>query len=253
MKNRVLVLVVCSLALGVFCSSAGAQAPAQPIYTYVAEWGVPRAQWADMEKSNAAQKAMMDAMVADGTLLGYGYYQNRVHSEGGYTHGSWFQAKSVGNVLKALEKFYAQPASVTSQVQAESRHQDFLLVANIHAAKPVSNSTGYLRVISVAIRPGQMEEFVDAYNRYVKPLYDKLLAEGAIVSYQFDSEFSIQNAPGRVFSAIVLPDADAMSKVDMAFGQMFAANPAALAALMNASEPNSRNDILARVTSMTRK
>lgn len=253
MKDRILVLVVCSLALGVFCSSVGAQAPAQPIYTYVAEWGVPRAQWADMEKSNAEEKVTLDAMVADGTLIGYGYFQNRVHSDGGYTHGSWFQAKSVGNILKALEKFYARPAGVTTPAQGASKHQDYLMVATIHGAKPVSNSTGYLRVISVAIRPGQMEEFVDAYNRYVKPLYDKLLAEGAIVSYQFDTEFSIQNAPGRVFSAVVLPDADAMNKVDMAFGQMFAANPAALAVLMAASEPNSRNDILARVTSMTRK
>jgi hypothetical protein len=253
MKNRTFVFVACILTLGLLGSTASAQAPVRPIYTYVAEWGVPRAQWAAMEKSNAEEKAAMDALVANGTLIGYGYFENRVHSDGGYTHGSWFQATSVGNILKALESFYAQPDRVTSGVQAASKHQDYLMVANVYAAKPVSNATGYLRVVSVAIRPGEQEEFLDAYNRYIKPVYDKLLADGAIVSYQLDAEFNIQNAPGRFFSAIVMPNADAVNQVNMAFAQMFAANPAALNALMDASEPNSRMDILARVTAMTRK
>lgn len=255
MKNRTRVLVACFFAIALLCSPAWAQGGpgAQPVYTYVAEWGVPRAQWAAMEKTNAEDKAMLDALVADGTLIGYGYFENRVHSDGGYTHGSWFQANSVGGIMKALEKFYARPASVTAPVQAESKHQDYLMISTIYSFKSASNATGYLRVISAQFKPGHEEAFMAAYNRYVKPTYDKLMADGAIVAYQFDTEFNMQNAPGRFFSVIVARDADALDKVQMTFGQMFGSNPAALDALVAHTVPNSRFDLLARVTSMTHK
>ena len=38
-----------------------------PIYTYVSEWTVPRAQWTDFIKSDDAENPLMDKLVADGT------------------------------------------------------------------------------------------------------------------------------------------------------------------------------------------
>lgn len=255
MNKRPLVPVVLLLALGMMCSTAWAQggANAQPIFTYVDEWGVPRDQWGAIEKSNAEIKPLLDSLVADGTLIGYGFFQNRVHSDGGYTHGGWFQARSVGNILKALERIYAQPANVTNSAQAASKHQDYLMVANIHGAKAVTNSTGYLRVISVEIQWGHMDGFTEIYNRYLKPVYDKLVADGAIVSYQLDTEWSMQNAPSRLFSAVVMPDAEAINKVNMAFNDMFSKNPAVLEGILSHIVPNTRQDLLARITQMTRK
>jgi len=255
MKKWSLVLAVCLAVLGLMTSPAWAQggAGAQPIFTYVDEWGVPRGQWGPMEKSNADVKPLLDALVADGTLLGYGFFENRVHSDGGYTHGGWFQARSVGNILKALERIYAQPANVTNSAQAASKHQDYLMIATTHGAKAVTNATGYLRVISVAIQPGHMDGFTEIYNRYLKPVYDQLLADGAIVSYQLDTEWNIQNAPGRIFSAVVMPNAEAIDKVNMAFGDMFAKNPAVIEGILSHVVPDSRQDLLARITQMTRK
>jgi len=241
--------------LGLMCSPAWAQgsSDSKPIFTYVAEWGVPRAQWGEMEKVNAENKALLDSLVADGTLLGYGTFENRIHSDGGYTHGSWWQASSIGNVMKVLEKFYSRPASVTSSVQAASKHQDYLMVSNIYGFKSFTNATGYLRVISAQFKPGKEEEFMAAYTHYVKPVYDKLLADGTIVAYQFDTEYNIENAPGRYFSVIVARDAASLDKVRMAFGEMFADNPTALDALISTTARNSRNDLLAYVTNMSHK
>ena len=36
-----------------------------PVYTYVAQWEVPRAQWADMVKADDADRPILDKLVAD--------------------------------------------------------------------------------------------------------------------------------------------------------------------------------------------
>ena len=42
-----------------------------PMYSYVAFWNIPRAQWADMEKSNAADQKILEKALADGTIVGF--------------------------------------------------------------------------------------------------------------------------------------------------------------------------------------
>src|SRR5690348_5246118 len=63
-----------------------------PLYTYISEWAVPRAQWAEMAKLDEQDRPLMDKLVADGTLTGYGAYTNLIHQEGEPTHGTWFSA-----------------------------------------------------------------------------------------------------------------------------------------------------------------
>jgi hypothetical protein len=62
---------------------------------------VPRAQWADGEARRAGL-TLLDKLVGDGTLTGYGAYSNLIHQEGEPTHGTWFTATSEGKLLKAL-------------------------------------------------------------------------------------------------------------------------------------------------------
>ncbi len=254
MVKRIFVPVVALVALLLVSAPAWAQGNSnqQPIFTYVSLWGVPRAQWGDIAKVNAENKAVLDPLVANGSLLGYGTFENWVHSDGGYTHGDWFQATSVASLLKTLETFYTRPAA-TAPVRAASKHQDYLMISTIYGARAVSNSTGYLRVISAEIQTGKMDDFLEAYRRYIVPVYEKLLADGTIVNYQLDMEYNIENAPGRFFSVVDTRDAEGMDKVRAAFGEVFEKNPAAAQALGSASVPNSRNDLLARITTMTHK
>ncbi|PYV13857.1 MAG: hypothetical protein DMG21_20055 [Acidobacteria bacterium] len=223
-----------------------------PIFTYVSDWGVPRAQWSDMAKDNAEDKAVLDPLVADGTLLGYGLYENRIHSDGGYTHGSWFQASSLANLFKALEMLYTR-ASVTAPVLGASKHQDFLMVSHDYGAKAVSNSTGYIRVIGAEVKPEHVNDFLEAYRRTLVPVYEKLLADGTIVFYQLDSEYNIENAPGRIFSVVGTRDAEGLDKVRAAIEDLVEKNPAALSGLISNTVPNSRIDLLGRITTMTHK
>jgi hypothetical protein len=254
MVKRIFVPVVALVALLLVTTPAWAQGNTnrQPIFTYVSEWGVPRAQWGDLAKADADNKAIIDPLVANGTLIGYGYFENWVHSEGGYTHGDWFQATSIAGLLKTLEVVYSKPG-VTASVRAASKHQDYMMISTIYGARAVTNSTGYIRVISSEIQPGRMDDFRETYRRYIVPVYEKLLADGTIVSYQLDTEYIIENAPGRTFSVVVARDAEAMDKVRAATSEVFANNPAAADALSSATVPRSRNDLLARITAMTHK
>ncbi len=78
------------VALAMYAGWAG-QAGAQTsevkekptLYTYVADWNIPREKWADMEKPYAGTQKMMDKAVADGTIVGYGSDVTRVHQGGG--------------------------------------------------------------------------------------------------------------------------------------------------------------------------
>jgi hypothetical protein len=254
MPTRILVSPAAVLALLLGCAPLWAQGKPNPhpIFTYVSEWGVPRAQWSDMAKNDAEDKTILDPLVADGTLLGYGTFENRVHSDGGYTHGSWFIATSLSNLFKAIEGLYTRPG-VTAPVLAASKHQDYLMISTEYGAKAITNSTGYLRVISLEVKPGSMNDFLEAYRRYIVPVYEKLLADGAIVVYQLDSEYVVENAPGRIFSVVGTRDAEGLDKVRAAIGDLFEKNPAAFGALLSSTVPNSRNDFLARITTMTRK
>ena len=137
-------------------------------------------------------------------------------------------------------------------MQAGSKHWDFLFISTIYGAKGYTGS-GYLRVVSAQLKPGKEEEFRTAYRQYILPVYEKLLADGAIVDYELDTEYVMGNAPGRFFSAVVTKDAEGLDKVRMAIADLYAKNPAVAEALTSLSEPNSRRDLLAHVTNMSRK
>src|ERR1700722_16140388 len=75
-----------------------------PLYTYVAEWNIPRPQWAEMAKGNAANQKIMDGAVVDGTIVGYGNDRTVVHQSDGITHDEWWSAMSMAGVLNALDR-----------------------------------------------------------------------------------------------------------------------------------------------------
>ncbi len=60
-----------------------------PMYSYVGNWNIPRPQWADMEKANAADQKILDKAIANGTIVGYGDDVNLVHQPDGETHDEW--------------------------------------------------------------------------------------------------------------------------------------------------------------------
>ena len=95
MQNRVVKsvcsLVFLALAAGLPLRAQSADQGKAPMYSYIAEWAVPRAQWADMEKVDDQEKALMEKLIADGTIVSYAGFTNLLHQEGkGIPHSPRF-------------------------------------------------------------------------------------------------------------------------------------------------------------------
>jgi hypothetical protein len=223
------------------------------VYTYVAQWDVPRAQWADMTKVDEQDRPVLDKLVADGTLVGYGAYTNLIHQEGEPTHGTWFTATSEGKLLKALEAIYAQPALVSAPVQGASKHWDQILTGEVYNSKPGTASGGYLTWSRWEIKPGAMRDYTELSKKVLVPVLEKLLAEGSITSYgQLAEDYHTQKL-GVIFEYFTVPDAAAMDKANKALEDVFNNTPALGHAVRGLTEREGHRDFLTRLRFMVSK
>jgi hypothetical protein len=250
-----LITVGCLMFLALAVRPARAQGPdgGKPaVYTYIAEWAVPRDQWRDMAKASADEKVMMDKLVADGTIIGYGDFTTLLHQEGQPTHGSWFTATSRGGLLKALEAVYTLP-QVTSPVMGASKHWDFLVASRMHGEKSGKFSGGYLAGGGFDVKPGQQEIFSGLMKKNFMPVLEKLLAEGTVTSYSVDTEDYHSQTPGRVTLVYTITDAADVDKVEDALESALMNDPALESVFRSAVDWNGHKDFLARVSNMVNK
>ncbi len=249
---RSILLVLC-LALAAGALQAQAPAPAKPpVYVYVAEWAVPRAQWPDMQKVDAGDKSICEKLMADGTIIGYGSYTNLIHQEGEPTHGSWFTATSEGNLLKALDAFYAHPGSTDAAVQAASKHWDQILTGDMYNAKSGS-SGGYLIWSKWVVKPGMMRAYAELTKKIVAPVLDKLVADGTVTSWGELSEDYHTEKLGTVYDYFTVPDTASLDKLNKAFDDLFGDNGALLPAYQALTERDGHRDYLTRLNYMASK
>lgn len=248
------VLAVCTLVLvAMGAAPAGAQEGSQPaLYTYVAEWAVPREQWRDYAKATADEKVVLDKLVADGTLVGYGDFSILLHQEGRPTHGSWFTATSRAGLLNALEAMYKLP-QVTFPVMAASKHWDFLMTSRTYGMKSGKFQGGYLGGGNFKVKPGSMTTFMEISKKHVVPIMEKLKNEGVVNLYSIETEDFHSEAPGTVTFVYVTADAAGIDKVGDAIDAEFAKNPELESSFRSAVDPQGHNDFLGRVGTMVNK
>src|SRR3569833_2938744 len=121
-RKRKMFTGLCAVALTVLWS-AGSWAQAQemkqkpPMYTYIANWEIPRAHWPEMAKAADADKAVLDKAVADGTLVGYGNDESLVHTPGEFTHDDWWSSTSIAGLMKVQAQISGAGGSSTSVLE----------------------------------------------------------------------------------------------------------------------------------------
>ena len=259
MRIRVIGRVACQLVCGATmlmaaraatAQSAAAEKPA--VYTYVSEWAVPRAMWADYKKEDDADLDAMKKAMADGTIVSYGSFAVINHQEGSPTHGSWFSATSMANLMKVLEGLRSAPGA-TAPVLAASKHWDYILTSREHNGHAGTFTNGYLRVARWPAKAGGSDPEGKIQRATMVGILEKLFAAGALHSYTIDEEVVHSEEPGTTFVVLVANGAEGLDKFDAAIEDMRKNNPVALAAYSSLIDSHGHRDTLAHVNTMTNK
>ncbi len=256
LKITRLFLVLCAFAASMYpINSASAQstsAEKPPLYTYVSEWSVPRAMWPEYMKVQAAENEGMNKLVADGTLISFGSYTILNHQEGLPTHGSWFQAASMANLLKVLEVERTAPTA-TSQVLAASRHWDYILESRDYNARSGVFKNGYMQVSHWQFKPGASDPDGRIMKETAVAWLEKLQADGTLYAYQFDEEVIHSEDPNGFYMTIITNGADGLDKLSAALDEADKKDPAAMAAFNSLLDDQGHSDTLSRVDIINHK
>ena len=103
-----------------------------PMYTYVADWSIPRAQWGDMEKNMAADQSTLQKALASGTIVAYGDDEAMVHQSDGATHDNWWSAMSMAGLLNVLDQFYKNGGATAPVLASATKHFDSIYVSRYY-------------------------------------------------------------------------------------------------------------------------
>jgi len=197
-----------------------------PMYSYVGFWSIPRAQWAEMDKNTALDQKILDKALADGTIVAYGNDLNLVHTAEGATHDDWWSAMSMAAMLNVLDKFYKSGTPTSPVLASATKHSDGIFVSRYYNWRPGTYKNAYTRVAMYKLKPDVPEHAIEALSKsYLVPLLEKLLADGALVEYEIDTEAIHTEAPGTFWVDVIAPTADGLDKLNAALRDRAKANP----------------------------
>jgi hypothetical protein len=251
MLVRVLAGVCLAGALGLSTTPASAQSDTvkeKPrIYTYVSNWVLPRAKWADMEKNNAASQKVIDAAIANGTIFAAGNGEALIHTEHGATHWGWWCATSEAGVLNVLDEFYKNGNATNATFASATAHWDELFVSRFYNYKSGPLKNGYDHASYYKLKADAPNDAVAMLSKALfVPFFDKLMDEGAVTAYQIAEESIHTQDPNGFFIFYLTPDAAGLDKVNAALRAQFAKDPLGGPAFSSMVDYTPHRDDLAR-------
>jgi len=218
-----------------------------PMYSYVGNWAIPRAQWGEMQKNVAADDPILQKALASGTIVGYGDDLNLVHTVDGETHDDWWSAMSMAALLNVLDQFYAAGNSTSPVLATATKHWDEIYVSRYYNWRPGSYKGAYTRGASYKLKADAPDNAVELLSKSLMvPLMEKMLADGAIIEYEVDTEAIHTEAPGMFVLVFIAPSADGLDKVNAALQQAMRGNPLGGPALTSMVDYSAHRDILLR-------
>jgi hypothetical protein len=221
--------------------------PKAPMFSYVAQWQVPRDKWADFEKASASTAGVLEKATADGTLMGYGHDEAEVHSSDGATHDNWWAASSMAGLLKVLAQVRTNAAVSSSAMSAATKHWDDIFVSRYYNRKPGAYKDAYTRISFYKFKATAPDDALDQLCQHlIVPAMEKLFADGTVLEYEVDTEAVHSDEPGGFALVIQTPTPDGLDKVQAAIMGTGKEHPLAIAAFDTLTEGNAHRDYLLR-------
>jgi len=218
-----------------------------PMYSYVGNWNVPRTQWAEMEKSDAADAATLEKAMSAGTIVAYGNDVNLVHQPDGYTHDDWWSSMSMAGLLNVLEQFYKSGSTASPVLVSATKHSDAIYVSRYYNWHAGSWKGAYTRVAAYTLKKDAPSDAVETLSKHLfVPLLEKLLADGAIHEYEIDVEAIHTEDPGTFWIAVIAANAEGLDKFNAAVQELHHSSPLAGPAIGSMVDFTPHRDYLSR-------
>jgi hypothetical protein len=249
MKSRLgttlaIVCISVAAAAAAFAQSDVKEKP--PMYSYISNWALPRAQWAEIEKSNASSEKIVSKALADGTLVGYGSDETLVHQLDGATHDNFWSSMSQAGLIKVLEQFYQSGTATNPVLASATKHWDSIYASRYYNWHPGSFKNAYTYVASYQLKADAPNDALDTLSKnIVVPLLEKQLAEGNIHEYEIDTEVIHTHPLGLFLIVYVASSPEALDRVNDARREALKASPLASPAFGSMVDfPGHRDELL---------
>jgi len=202
------------------------QAQDQPVlYTRVAQWQIARQHWDAYEKDfKKNSQPVLEKLVADGVITEFGSDRTTIHTADSFSHSTWWSARSQAAVEQALEALVATEAKLSPEERkkqdtdfAGTKHADLLLRSAFYKSRATKADRGYGLFHAVKVLPGKGQEWRALWDKYTKPIFEKLYADGTVTGYGIDVEQIHTTDPGMRFEWHIVPNAEGLDKVNAAF------------------------------------
>lgn len=186
------------------------------LYSYVAVWTIPRADWAAMADVPPAQRDLLTKSMTSGKLVGWGDGTALMHHADGPTHINWWSSMSEAGLLTYLDEESALPGNPV--LTKSTHHADFIVASTYYNRKAATVKSGYEMVSYLKLKADAPEKTYPLIAKsVVAPVLEKLFAEGVLVEYQICSE-DFQSGPARGFWVEwMAPSVEALDKVSAAW------------------------------------
>ena len=222
---------LCALTMAALCAVPAQAQMAEvkekpPMYSYVGNWAIPRAQWAEMDKASAADSAILDKNIASGTIVAYGNDVNLVHQPDGPTHDDWWSAMSMAGLLNVLDQFYKSGSSTSPVLSSATKHWDSIYVSRYYNWHSGSWKDAYTHGSSYKLKADAPPNAVEMLSKnLIVPLLEKQLADGTIHEYEVDTEAIHTESPDTFWVFYIAANAEGLDKVNAALRERMKSNP----------------------------
>ncbi len=171
---------------------------------------------------------VLDKLVDAGVVQAYGIDVDMLHAPGTNNVVFWADVADFAALAKAddaIDGFMkSNPAIVGDlfSMSDMSTHADLVLRCweENHRAAP-AGAMPVEDIDMVQVKPQRMQEYLELFRKYDKPVLDKLVGDGVIYAYEILTEAVHTMKPGFVWQVTVLPDLGAKDKVHAAFVESY--------------------------------
>ncbi len=246
MLKRIAGLLVVVLAVVVVPAAISQMEPTPRVYTFVSQFQVPRANWAQYsEDTEKTFVPIAEKMLADGSIASWSTFEQVVHTPDGFTHGAAWSSNSIAGLMKVLDevrKAGPRPAQI-----AATKHEDLLMQSTMYHAG--GGTETYLRVVCSMAKADKPDAYIAMLKKLLVPTFEEQLKKGVATYYGVDEQYVNTSAQSLRCTVITYPNADGMDKWATAINTTMSKwSPADRAEFFGSTVPDSRRDIMARIT-----